>query len=108
MKSPLLPGREPPRQPGQPGDLLAAPPRQADGREAGGAGPRPRRVTGNRSHGTDTIVNVETLVYDMKSDKLVWADRSQSTNPSRVDSLIKELVAAAAAEMKKQGLIRSR
>jgi len=44
----------------------------------------------------------------MKSDKLVWADRSQSTNPSRVDSLIKELVAAAAAEMKKQGLIRSR
>jgi hypothetical protein len=57
---------------------------------------------------TDTIVNVETLIYDLKADKLVWAGRSQSTNPSRVDSLVKELVAAAAAEMKKQGLIRSR
>ena len=57
---------------------------------------------------TDTIVNVETLVYDLKADKLVWAGKSQSTNPDRVDALIKELVGAAAAEMKKQGLIRSR
>jgi hypothetical protein len=57
---------------------------------------------------TDTIVNVETLVYDLKADKLVWAGKSQTTNPDRVDALIKELVAAAAAEMKKQGLIRSR
>ena len=55
---------------------------------------------------TDTIVNVETLVYDLKADKLVWAGKSESTNPDRVDTLIKELVAAAAAEMKKQGLIR--
>jgi hypothetical protein len=55
---------------------------------------------------TDTIVTVETLVYDLKADKLVWAGLSQSTNPSKVETLIKELVAAAAAEMKKQGLIR--
>jgi hypothetical protein len=57
---------------------------------------------------TDTIVNIETLVYDLRTDKLVWAGKSQSTNPSRVDALIKELVGAAAAEMKKQGLIKSR
>jgi hypothetical protein len=57
---------------------------------------------------TDTIVNVETLVYDLKADKLVWAGKSETTNPDRVDALIKELVSAAAAEMKKQGLIRSR
>jgi hypothetical protein len=57
---------------------------------------------------TDTIVNVETLVYDLKADKLVWAGKSQTTNPERVDALIKELVGAAAAEMKKQGLIRPR
>jgi len=55
---------------------------------------------------TDTIVNVETLVYDLKADKLVWAGKSQTTNPERVDALIKELVAKAAAEMKKQGLIK--
>jgi hypothetical protein len=57
---------------------------------------------------TDTIVSVETLVYDMRTDKLVWAGRSETTNPSAVTSLIKELVAGAANEMKKQGLIRSK
>jgi hypothetical protein len=55
---------------------------------------------------TDTIVNVETLIYDLKADKLVWAGMSESTNPERVETLIKELVASAAGEMKKQGLIR--
>lgn len=55
---------------------------------------------------TDTIVSVETLVYDMKADKLVWAGRSETTNPSQVEAFIKELVAGAASEMKKQGLIR--
>ena len=57
---------------------------------------------------TDTIVNVETLVYDLKADKLVWAGKSATTNPDRVDTLIKDLVAAAAGEMKKQGLIKAR
>lgn len=57
---------------------------------------------------TDTIVSVETLVYDMKADKLVWAGRSQTTNPQKVDAFVKELVAGAANEMKKQGLIRSK
>lgn len=62
---------------------------------------------GTRIH-TDTIVSVETMVYDLEADKLVWAGLSESTNTSKVETLIKELVAAAAAEMKKQGLIRSR
>jgi hypothetical protein len=56
---------------------------------------------------TDTIVNVETLVYDLRADKLVWAGMSASTNPEHVEGLIKDLVAAAAGEMKKQGLIRA-
>ena len=57
---------------------------------------------------TDTIVNVETLVYDLKADKLVWAGKSETTNPERVDKMIQELVGAAAAEMKKQGLIKAK
>lgn len=56
---------------------------------------------------TDTLVCVETLIYDLRTDKLLWAGMSQSTNPSKVDALIKDLVAAAATEMKKQGLVRS-
>jgi hypothetical protein len=55
---------------------------------------------------TDTIVSVETLVFSLEQNKLVFAARSQSTNPSKVGPFIKELAAGAAAEMKKQGLIR--
>ncbi len=55
---------------------------------------------------TDTIVTVEILVYSLKQDKLVWAGQSETTNPSKVGPFIKELTAKAAAEMKKQGLIR--
>ena len=55
---------------------------------------------------TDTIVYVEILVYSLEQDKLVWAGRSQTTNPEKVGPFIKELTAKAAAEMKKQGLIQ--
>jgi hypothetical protein len=55
---------------------------------------------------TDTLVYVETLVYSLKQDKLVWAGQSKSTNPSRVDGLIKEIVDGAVADMQKAGLVR--
>jgi hypothetical protein len=55
---------------------------------------------------TDTIVIVETLVYSLEQDKLVWAGQSETTNPEKVGPFSRELVAKAAAEMKKQGLIR--
>jgi len=57
---------------------------------------------------TDTIVSVETLVYDLKQNKLVWAGQSDTTNPSNADKFVRELVGEAAKEMKKQGLIRPR
>jgi hypothetical protein len=56
---------------------------------------------------TDTIVSVETLVYSLKHDKLVWAGRSETTNPSKADDFVRELTAGAVKEMKKVGLIRS-
>jgi hypothetical protein len=55
---------------------------------------------------TDTIVTVEILVYSLAQNKLVWAGQSETTNPSKVGPFVKELTAKAAAEMKKQGLIR--
>ena len=54
---------------------------------------------------TDTIVYVETLVYDLKSDKLIWAGQSSTMNPSNADKMVKELVDEAAKEMQKQGLL---
>jgi hypothetical protein len=53
---------------------------------------------------TDTIVTVETLVYSMKQNKLVWAGQSKTTNPSQVDAFVKEVAAGAGKEMKSAGL----
>jgi hypothetical protein len=55
---------------------------------------------------TDTIVIVETLVYSLSQNKLVWAAQSETTNPSKVGPFIQELVKKAAKDLKKQGLIR--
>ena len=54
---------------------------------------------------TNTIVTVETLVYSLKQDKLIWAGQSQTTNPEKADAFIKELTGAAAKEMRKAGLL---
>lgn len=54
---------------------------------------------------TDTIVTVETLVYSLKQNKLVWAGESKTTNPSKVETFIEELAAGAAKETKKLGLL---
>jgi len=54
---------------------------------------------------TDTIVSVETLVYSLKQNKLVWGGQSETTNPSQVDNFVRELANATAEEMQKQGLI---
>jgi hypothetical protein len=54
---------------------------------------------------TDTIVSVETLVYSVPDDKLLWGGVSETISPQKVGSMIKEIVDKAAKEMKKQGLI---
>jgi hypothetical protein len=57
---------------------------------------------------TNTLVHVETLVYDLKSDKMIWAGQSETMNPSKAEKMIRELVDEAANEMRKEGLIASR
>jgi hypothetical protein len=57
---------------------------------------------------TDTIVSVETLVYSLKQNKLIWAGQSKTTNPSRVDSFVRELASHAAREMRRSGLLAPR
>lgn len=54
---------------------------------------------------TDTLISVETLVYSVKADKLVWAGRSTTTNPSKMDAFVGEVLDAAIGEMKKVGLV---
>jgi hypothetical protein len=54
---------------------------------------------------TNTIVIVETLVYSLRQNKLVWAGESRTTNPSDMDAFVQELAAEAAEAMKKQGVL---
>jgi hypothetical protein len=56
---------------------------------------------------TDTTYSIETLLYDLKQGKLVWAGQSDTYNPSKVETVIKEIVDEAVKEMVKQGLINT-
>jgi len=55
---------------------------------------------------SDTHIVVETLVYSLPLDKLLWAGVSTTTNPREVQAFVKELVGAAVKEMKKQKLVK--
>ena len=54
---------------------------------------------------TDDIVQIEILVFDLRQGKLVWAGMSQTTNPPALDTFMRDLVAAAGAEMAREGVI---
>lgn len=55
---------------------------------------------------TDTIVSVETLIYSLPNDKLLWAGISETTDPSNLDTFIKEIVKKAGEEIQKSGLVQ--
>jgi len=54
---------------------------------------------------TDEIVSVETLVYSVPENKLIWAGVSETFDPGKVDKVTKEIMKEATKEMKKDGLI---
>jgi len=54
---------------------------------------------------TDTIVTLETHVYSLKDDKLLWASQSETTNPTSMESLVNSLIDKTVAEMKKQKVL---
>jgi hypothetical protein len=54
---------------------------------------------------TNTVVTIETLIYSLTDNSLLWAGQSRTTNPGKVDAFVREIVAAAVKELKKQGLL---
>jgi hypothetical protein len=54
---------------------------------------------------TDTIISLETHVYDIGKDKLIWASKSDTISPSSMNDLVNSLVDATVAEMKKQKVL---
>jgi hypothetical protein len=52
---------------------------------------------------TDIKVYIETLVYSVKRNKLVWSGLSVTTNPGNLEASAAELARIAVEEMKKTG-----
>jgi len=53
----------------------------------------------------ETKVMIETLVYDLQQNTLLWAGTSQSADLSNTRQLIQQIVSAAADEMAEAGII---
>ena len=54
---------------------------------------------------TDTVVSIETLIYLLNKDQLLWAGTSRTSNPEGLSELVDEVADAVAKEVVKQGLI---
>ena len=54
----------------------------------------------------DRVVSLETLIFSVPKDALVWAGMSETENPKNAAAVVAEVVKEAAKEMKKQGLAR--
>lgn len=54
---------------------------------------------------TDTIVQLETRVYAVAEEKLIWAGNTQSINPESEKKITAELVKLVTNDMRKSGLI---
>ncbi len=55
---------------------------------------------------TDRVITLETLIYSIEKDELIWAGRSESTNPKDIRKFVKDLVEAAGKELRKSGLVK--
>ena len=55
---------------------------------------------------TERFVSLETLVYSVPRDTLLWAGVSTSDNPKSARNVVEEVVREAVKEMEKQGLTR--
>lgn len=54
---------------------------------------------------TDTIIIVETLVYSLTQNKLVWSGHSKTTNATNLNRLIENTAKQVGDELVRQGLI---
>jgi len=55
----------------------------------------------------DQIVYVETNVYSLKNDKLLWAGRTQTTNPKSATKMADKVIARVVKALHDDGIIAS-
>lgn len=54
---------------------------------------------------TDTIVKVETSVFSLESDELLWSGVSESFNPNNASKMVEAVAKAIAKDLEARGLI---
>jgi len=54
---------------------------------------------------SDTVVSVETLVFRLQDDVLLWGGMSETFNPTRLEPFVEELCAAVWEELQDEGLV---
>jgi len=54
---------------------------------------------------TQTYVTLETNIYDMSTDKLVWGGSTQTKNPDSARELVKDVTKAVRKDLKAKGLV---
>jgi len=55
---------------------------------------------------TDTVVRLDTKLFAVSNEKMIWAGKTESFNPSSAGSVINELAKLVTADMKKSGIIK--
>jgi hypothetical protein len=53
----------------------------------------------------DVIVSIETQIYSLQNDKLIWAGRSETTNPRSVNRLGDSVIKHVKQKLEKQGFL---
>jgi hypothetical protein len=54
----------------------------------------------------DTVITVESLIFSVPQNKLVWAGVSETRNPKTLQKFVEDLVKESVKELQKQGLAR--
>jgi hypothetical protein len=54
---------------------------------------------------TYSVVSVETLVYSLRQNKLVWGGQSTTRDPPNVDRLVHDTAGKVVKELERQGLL---
>jgi hypothetical protein len=56
---------------------------------------------------TDTIVSVETNLYQFDGDKLLWSGVTETFNPNQITEMVNEIADAVSKDLRSRGLMPS-
>jgi hypothetical protein len=65
-------------------------------------------AVGTGRSGEETLAVIETVIFSVPANKLLWAGVTETLNPKDAAAVIADVVEATVKEMTKQGLLRAR